>query len=277
MAGGVTSIGGVTIFSTDPEATNIIKIIEEERGTPFNFYERYYVNYIVTNLKESGVWDKSKAIYGMVGGTAAAHKWNWKDMRDLDAAFRLTFPSGIVSSKLYGAEFNGTSHYADTFLIPTTSFSDSGRNISLGVHITGGTFGGSANPITMGSIISPPISNSTILTVQSTQIVSEIEGESENTFIVKSNTSSTDYFSNSGYGGYHRLFKNGIKLDEKTLGAKFGSNQKIAIGAIRSASGVSLFQNIKLGLVKVSDGLTEQQVFKETQIFRFGQKMRVNF
>ena len=49
------------------------------------------INSLVTNLKGYGIWSKMKAIYPMVGGTANAHKFNLKDSRDLDAAFRLGF------------------------------------------------------------------------------------------------------------------------------------------------------------------------------------------
>jgi hypothetical protein len=47
-------------------------------------------------------------------------KYNLKDPRDLDAAFRLTFSGGWQFSQL-GATPNGTNGYADTKLIPNTS------------------------------------------------------------------------------------------------------------------------------------------------------------
>src|SRR4051794_10744124 len=37
------------------------------------------------------VWDSLVAIYPFVGGTASTHKFNLKDARDLDAAYRLTY------------------------------------------------------------------------------------------------------------------------------------------------------------------------------------------
>ncbi len=47
------------------------------------------INTLVTQLKTYGIWTKMKALYPFVGGTATAHKFNLKDPRDLDAAFRL--------------------------------------------------------------------------------------------------------------------------------------------------------------------------------------------
>lgn len=49
------------------------------------------VHYLVFSLKVQGLWDKMTAIYPIVGGTASAHKFNAKDPRDLNAAYRLSY------------------------------------------------------------------------------------------------------------------------------------------------------------------------------------------
>jgi hypothetical protein len=88
------------------------------------------VNQLVVDLKGYGVWSKMKALYPFVGGTASQHKFNLKDPRDLDAAFRLVFNGGWTHSST-GALPNGTNAFADTklnaFTLPlnqnSTSFS----------------------------------------------------------------------------------------------------------------------------------------------------------
>jgi len=87
------------------------------------------INRLVLDLKGYGIWTKMKAIYPMVGGTAASHKWNLKDPRDLDAAFRLTFTAGWVHSST-GAKANGTSDYANTFFNPSVSSNINSSHIS---------------------------------------------------------------------------------------------------------------------------------------------------
>ena len=87
------------------------------------------INTLVTDLKGYGVWTKMKAIYPFVGGTASQHKWNLKDPRDLDAAFRLVFNGGWTHSST-GALPNGTNAYADTKLIPNTTLSLNSTHIS---------------------------------------------------------------------------------------------------------------------------------------------------
>lgn len=75
--------------------------------------QKIAVNKLVTDLKSASIWTKMKAIYPMVGGTASTHKWNLKDPRDLDVAFRLVFNGGWTHSAT-GAKGNGTTAYADT-------------------------------------------------------------------------------------------------------------------------------------------------------------------
>jgi len=86
------------------------------------------INTLVVSLKGYGIWAKSKAIYPFVGGTATTHKYNLKDPRDLDAAFRLQFFGGWTHSST-GALPNGSS-YADTFLNALSSLTN--NNYHLG-------------------------------------------------------------------------------------------------------------------------------------------------
>ena len=91
------------------------------------------VNTLVTSLKSANIWNKMKAIYPFVGGTAASHKFNLKDPRDVDAAYRLVFAGGWTHSAT-GALPNGTNGYADTKL--NTSFNLSVNNTHTSIYCT---------------------------------------------------------------------------------------------------------------------------------------------
>ena len=78
------------------------------------------IDKLVVDLKSAGVWTKMKAIYPFVGGTASTHKWNLKDPRDLDAAFRLVFNGGWTHNS-NGVTPNGVNAFANTFFNPRTS------------------------------------------------------------------------------------------------------------------------------------------------------------
>jgi len=69
------------------------------------------------SLMVDGLYDKLIAFYPFIGGTAGSHKFNGKDPRDLDAAFRLTFYGGITHSS-DGIQPNGVNGYGDTHLNP---------------------------------------------------------------------------------------------------------------------------------------------------------------
>lgn len=76
------------------------------------------LNTLYADLVTYGLWSKMIAIYPFVGGTAATHKFNFKDPQDTNAAFRLVFSGGWTHSAT-GALPNGVNAYANTFLSPS--------------------------------------------------------------------------------------------------------------------------------------------------------------
>jgi len=105
---GLTNISGASSSSFDSDAQAFITA-----ATITNATQQTAIDTLVRGLKTDGIWNKLKAIYPFVGGTATTHKYNLKDARDLDAAFRLVFNGGITHSST-GALPNGTTGYADT-------------------------------------------------------------------------------------------------------------------------------------------------------------------
>jgi hypothetical protein len=89
------------------------------------------INTLVNDLQGYGLWTKMKAIYPFVGGTSTTCKYNLKDPRDLDAAFRLVFNGGWTFAST-GATPNGTNGYADTFINLNTM--NSINDISYGYY-----------------------------------------------------------------------------------------------------------------------------------------------
>jgi hypothetical protein len=76
------------------------------------------IDNLVIGLKADSLWVNMYAIYPLVGGTASQHKYNLKDPRDLNAAYRLQFNGGMTHSS-NGILFNGTNGWADTSAITT--------------------------------------------------------------------------------------------------------------------------------------------------------------
>lgn len=78
------------------------------------------INKLVLDLKAANIWTKMKAVYPFVGNTASSQKYNLKDPRDLNAAYRLTFFGGGTFSA-NGYQGNGINSYANTFFNPVTA------------------------------------------------------------------------------------------------------------------------------------------------------------
>jgi hypothetical protein len=85
---------------------------------------------LTTDLKNYGLWDKMKAIYPFVGGTSGSHKFNLKDPRDLDDAFRLVFAGSWIHSST-GVTPDGSTGYADTKFNPYAQLSLTNQSYSI--------------------------------------------------------------------------------------------------------------------------------------------------
>lgn len=101
------------------------------------------INTLVNDLIGYGIWDKIFAIYPFVGGTATTHKFNLKDPRDLDVAFRLIFNGGVTHNAS-GVTGNAVNAWYDT------KFSASPMTLAVG----GGAFVFNGNNTNTGSDLS---------------------------------------------------------------------------------------------------------------------------
>jgi head-tail adaptor len=92
-------------------------------GGTLSATEQNAVNTLVISLKADGIWTKMKAIYPMVGASAAACAQNLKS-----SSFTGTFSSGWTFAST-GAKPNGTSAFMDTNL-PNNTMSQNSLTIS---------------------------------------------------------------------------------------------------------------------------------------------------
>lgn len=92
------------------------------------------INDLVLNLKSNSLWSKMSAIYPFIGSTTTTQKFNLKDPRDLDAAYRLTFnysAGGTHSSSGWKAP------WANTHFI----FDQANPNVSIYINQAGSNDG----------------------------------------------------------------------------------------------------------------------------------------
>jgi len=223
------------------------------------------INQLVVDLKGYSIWTKMKALYPFVGGTASQHKFNLKDPRDLDAAFRLVFNGGWTHSST-GATPNGTNGYADTFLdsyfgptgspLPYISQTD----ISFGVYsrtnnIVGGAdiSGGRMNATFFEqTLFLKNTDNNTywavsdFITNGAANIISDTRGLINVSRI--NNTNKKIYRNGSLISTY-----NGAADNYQGVACKF------AIGARSNSSGISQYSNRQYAFAYISNGLTDTE------------------
>jgi len=100
----------------DYDVRRFIKRIQDD-GNSLTATEINALRYLVYGFKQNGTWDKHTVIYPFVGSTSGSHKYNLKDPRDSDDAYRMTFiGSGSHSSLGYkGSDSVGGDVYAKTY------------------------------------------------------------------------------------------------------------------------------------------------------------------
>ena len=121
---GSTNATGNTLYIYDLDAQTFIT-----NATISNSTQQQGINNLVIGLKSDSLWTKMLAVYPFVGGTATTCKYNLKNPLDTNGAFRLNFVGGWTFSS-NGVTPNGTTAYADTFLIPLTHFTSGNSSVS---------------------------------------------------------------------------------------------------------------------------------------------------
>lgn len=210
-----------------------------------SFSQKSAVSRLVRDLKLNCLWEKLYAIYPFLGGTAGSCKWNLKDPRDLDDAYRLTFSGGWTFSST-GALPNGTNGYADTHINPSTNlisnsthmsyYSTTNNNVAtVGISLvnylllfvrknTPSLFGVYTNPLRGGNYFS---------NIRGLWIVSRVNG--------------TEFFSYNKFLGHYDLYTSETPKPRE--------NGNIYLAA-RNEGSASLFSDQNCNFATIGAGLT---------------------
>ena len=111
-------VGRPGTASFDPSTSAFISRVTSAGGT-LSTLEQTAINQLVVDLKAYGLWNSMKAIYPMVGASAAACAQNLKS-----SSFTGTFTSGWTYAST-GVTGNGTSAYMNTQCTPAQMAQDS--------------------------------------------------------------------------------------------------------------------------------------------------------
>jgi hypothetical protein len=205
---------------------------------------------LVTTMKADGTWAKMSAIYPMVGNTASQQKWNLKDPRDLNAAFRLTF-SGGWSFSANGALPNGSNSFANTFFNPSANASQNSHHISYysrtNSNLTEVEIGG-ANA-TQGSVLEIRTSNITYYRINSSSVyVSAADTDSRGNYIANRTASNV-------INGW----RNSTKIANGTTASGTLSTQNYYLGSNNSNGSPNFYSRKECAFATIGSGLTDAE------------------
>lgn len=219
-----------------------------------NITQKNAINSLVIGLKADTLWTKMQVIYPFVGGTASAHKFNLKDPRDLNAAFRLEFFGGWTHSST-GAKPNGTNGYANSFFRPVDN-----QNVNsngMGMYITQYTVAG-ADPVQMGVFVSASESN----LIQATLIRAGARLNGNTIFgIITGGAGSFDGQRTSST--VTTVYKNGSLVATGNSGGSLATVGQIFLGTIAFGGAYAAgYNNSEFRFAYFSEGLNSTEIAK---------------
>jgi hypothetical protein len=245
---GATDIVGIT---TDADAQAFITAAAITDAT-----QQAAINTLVLDLKTYSIWDKLKALYPMVGGTSSTHKFNLKDPRDLDAAFRGVFVGGWTHTS-NGATPNGTNAYMDTKLTPSAVLTN---NMNIGYYSRTDQ-NALVTTCDMGSV-SGPSGPDYLMLLPRLNNVSWYSVIENGTYTTIADTNSAAFYIASRNGTTVKGFKNGTNVVTRTgITAQIKPNGPIYLGAINwhAIPSAGWYSSRQCALAFIADNLSDTE------------------
>jgi hypothetical protein len=213
------------IASFDADAVAFFNRVTTAGGT-LSATEKAAVNTLVVDMKAAGIWSGMKAIYPMVGASAAACAQNLKS-----SSFTGTFTSGWTFAST-GVTGNGSSSYFDTTFKPGTDASLSGfsfggylrLNLTTPVQVDGVTTG-STSPFSQHNFVSANMFSGDIA-----NIISYTGNPSQRMFVHRRTSSSfAESYRNSTSLGTNTSTASGLPTGNFYLGARNDGSGSIVL------------------------------------------------
>jgi hypothetical protein len=232
----------------------------------------YAINNLVTGLKLNGLWNKMQALYPIVGSTATTQKWNLKDPRDLNAAYRLTFSGGWTHDST-GALPNGTNAFASTFYTFANATTDDSHLSFFSRTQSTPNVGQSRYPVEIGGDPNPisPVRQFEIQVSQDIapntafiafQYSNPFQPGQINGYIYVPSTVSTGFYvSTRTSSTSFKAFKDGVQLGSTNTTPNTYSLAGITTTTIQLAKGNGgSYSNRKCSFASIGLGLTDTDV-----------------
>jgi hypothetical protein len=231
-------------FEFDPDSVLFFERVTNSGGI-LSDIEKTATNQLLSNLKDYGLWSKVKAIYPMVGASAAACAQNLKS-----SSFTGVFVGGVTYAST-GVTGNGTSGYFDTNLNVLGNLDNSSYHTAFYSRSTSSVFTrdfGAAGGSTTGFYC-------IIRDINSNYIMS---ATNENQAVSVSNTDGRGLYTiNRSSSTLAQGRKNGSSVMTITA-SNSGTMPNLNMYAMR-INGVAAYSSKECALFSIGDGLTDTQ------------------
>jgi hypothetical protein len=247
-------------------------------GTQYAIQGKQYwvaVNNLFVNLKDSGLYNEMYAFWPMIGGTSSSCKWNAKDPRDLDAAYRLTFNGGIIFSST-GITPNGINAYANTYIVPNVVFNETDYQ-SFGYFSR--TDSAIASEYVMGSNSGSTNGACALIIRRNNNLRSAVSDFSTSSFRAAQDFNSLNgigFFIGNQRGTSMNLYVNGAIVASDTVGGSnaLGSRQVVLFAILNSIGITGGHTNKECSFCFVAKKLTNTQVsILNTIVYNFNNSL----
>jgi hypothetical protein len=246
--GGFTPSGG---GGFDPDAQAFFDRVTTAGGT-LTTTEKNATNQLVLDMKSAGIWSSMKAIYPMVGASAAACAQNLKS-----SSFTGTFTSGWTFAST-GVTPNGTSAYMDTGFNPNTQGLTYNNN-HISFYSRTSAQGGAIQFYDMGCGNVDATTNLSLWSRRSSDTAGyDCAGFPSNrsTF---ANTNGQGFYCGTAVTTTSKFFKNGTNQVSKSLTSTTFQSANIYVGGFNEANTNAYYSSKEVAFSSIGDGLTDTQ------------------
>jgi len=243
---GINGIIASSISGVDPDAAAFFARVTAAGGT-LTTTEQTAINTLVVQMKADGTWTLMKAIYPMVGASAAACAQNLKS-----SSFTGTFTSGWTFAST-GITGNGTSAYMNTFFNPANESSVASNDFSMGVYLrtqVGGTDSQMGNFGASGDVLMIANYNSTNVLYRFFTTLDDTGANSGN--VSKGLTSLSTLTTST-----QKVYKQGTLIYTGTRTTTIKGSKDIYVGGI---NGIALYSAAQFAFSYIGNGLTDINV-----------------
>jgi hypothetical protein len=237
------------IASFDADAAAFFTRVTTAGGT-LSATEKQAVNQLVLDLKANSLWTPMKAIYPMVGASAAACAQNLKS-----SSFTGTFTSGWTFAST-GATPNGTSAYMDTGFVPSTN-SLTYDNNHISFYSRTSSQNGATQFYDIGSGVG--LNNYALFVRRNTDLAGYDSGNFTTNRATFTNLDGQGFYCGTAVTTTSKYFKNGVSQATKSLSSTPVSSANVYLGAFNDTN-ITVYYSIKqCAFASMGNGLTDTQ------------------